>query len=97
MSRILKRISNPSIKAEGLIYLNEINQTFPYHTELAGPNGCCIHIWMGEENQNKGLLYRLYRLASNYRDVIQCTYSNGTSEGIWPDPINMYEDEYLHP
>jgi hypothetical protein len=97
MSRIPKRIPSPNLKAEGSIHLDGVKEPFPYRTQLAGPDGCAIHIWMGKHNQNKGLLYRAYRLADSYRDLIQCTYSTGSPDGFWPNPIDMHEDEYLRP
>lgn len=46
MSRTPRRITCPQLKAEGSIHLKG-EDPIPYDTQLAGPDGVSLHLWMG--------------------------------------------------
>lgn len=64
-------------KAEGTI------GGFPYNTKLVSSQGVHFHIWIGDVELPEGLLEALTRTASNHRDVVRMTYSNGQPTGFW--------------
>jgi hypothetical protein len=82
MSRQPQRIFRPICKAEGAIWLKG-EDPIPFDTELAGPDGCALHLWMGDRDQDKGLIYRAVRLAKWHRDIVEVTYSIGEPAGYW--------------
>jgi len=90
MSRSPKRITCPAVKAEGSIWLTG-QDPIPFDTQLAGPDGCALHLWMGDRNQDKGLISRAVRLARYNRDIVEVTYSIGEPEGYWSKQ-DMHED-----
>lgn len=79
----MRKISNPNTKAEGDVYLRDVDQVFPYVTQLAGPNGCVIHFWMGSRFGDKELRNRLLQKSKNFRDVLSGSYSEGVPSGYW--------------
>lgn len=80
------RISAPATKAEGLCH------DIPYNTNLAGPNGCTIHFWMGDKSKDKVLLQKLIKTARYERDIVSVTFSDGAPTGIWGSGQNMPSD-----
>lgn len=85
MSRTPVRIDCPDAKAEGTLRLVWKDQTYliPYDTNLAGPDGCAIHFWLGENSNISGLALAARREADNNRDIVECTYSSGEPSGFW--------------
>lgn len=83
MSRVPQRIKCPERKAEGLIHVPGTDISIPYDTQTAGPNGCALHLWMGNKDQDSALRSAAVRAAHNARDVIEVTYSTGVPEGFW--------------
>ena len=63
-------------KAEGT--LNGV----PFDTWIAGSQGCGVHFWLGSA-PSKQLANELRRAMTNFRDVIECTYSSGQPAGFW--------------
>lgn len=88
MSKSPIRITNPDCKAEGSIHLKDASP-IPYGTDLAGPDGVHIHLWMGKRNQDKALLYRAIRLAKAHKDIVSVSYSAGEPTGFWTG-MNIY-------
>ena len=85
MSKTPQRIQCPEAKAEGNILLthNGTEYVFPYDTQLAGPDGCHIHFWMGSYANVSGLALAARKEAQNYRDIVSCSYSIGEPQGFW--------------
>lgn len=85
MSKIPLRIPCPEAKAEGVLYLrfHENDYQIPYDTQLVGPEGCSIHFWLGHNGSISGLPLAARKEASNFRDIVTCTYSVGEPIGFW--------------
>lgn len=90
MSKSPIRIPNPEVKAEGSIHVSG-EDPIPYDTQLVGPDGVNIHLWMGKRDQDKGLIYRALRLARVHRDIVSATYSTGEPTGFWTGS-DIFED-----
>jgi hypothetical protein len=92
MSRTPRRIPNPGQKAEGLIYVPGHKDPVPYRTDLVGPDGCAIHLWMGKRDQDGSLRAATMRVAHYHRDIVQATYSTGEPDEYWEPKQNMRMD-----
>ena len=83
VSRIPKRIQRPEVKAEGDIHVPGYDEPVPYDTQLAGPDGVALHLWMGSRGQDSALRAAAVRIAHYHRDVVEVTYSIGLPVGYW--------------
>lgn len=85
MSRTPARIQCPETKAEGTIHFTWSDQVWqiPFDTQLAGPDGCAIHFWLGDNANVSGLALAARRAADNHRDIVTCSYSSGQPTGYW--------------
>lgn len=93
MSRTPRRIRPPDgYKAEGDIYVPGHGDPVPYRTDLAGPDGCSIHLWMGTRSQDSSLRSAAMRVAHYHRDIVEATYSIGEPEEYWEPKQNMRMD-----
>lgn len=78
-----RRVECPLEKAEGDIHYPGLKAPVPYTTWLAGPDGCHLHIWLNIPYYDKETARKIKRFATNFNDVVSCSYSDGKPQGYW--------------
>ena len=54
----------------------------PFDTWTASHDGCGVHFWLGS-NASKAFARELGSAMTNFRDVVEVTYSEGQPAGFW--------------
>lgn len=66
-------------RAEGRIKVGDAY--FPFSTELCGPGGCSVVIWI--EDNDPALLGEALRKLCGERDIVMAQASRGSPTGYW--------------
>lgn len=77
-----RRVECPLEKAEGDIHHPDFPDPVPYNTFLAGRDGVHVHIWLGHQDSVENAR-KLKSFATNFNDVVSCSYSSGQPQGYW--------------
>lgn len=77
----ITHVDPPAERAEGDIYYPSLQTPVPYHTFLVSDSGVHIHFWLKYPYHGAKLAKKLKAFASNFRDIVSVSYSEGKPIG----------------